>query len=147
MDAYLEEQIITDEDIEAHFIEEDEERTSEDWYYSSTSLGIGPNKAVPKRPYIVVNELPDFVHRVVEETSNARNRNFQIFVYDAVGDFTRIDAILADLRKRVKAMAPFTTEENVRCSQSTWLGVSGRIMSDGYDSCCKFASVQFTVSH
>lgn len=147
MDAYLEAQILGDTDI-ANFFRTPAGalRAGEDWYYSSTSLGIGPNKAVPRRPYIVVNELADFVHHEVKETSNSRTRNFQIFVYDEVGDFTRINSIMKALRTRIKAMNGFVTGDGVRCSGSQWNGISARIQNDGYDSIARFASVQFTVS-
>lgn len=142
VEAYMEQHITTFPSVVAHF----SGRDVKDWWYESSSLGLGPNEPVPERPFIVVNELPDFVHRTVEETSHARDRNFQIFVYDERGTFTRINAIMESLREAVKAMAPFTTDGGIRCSQAVWAGISGQIPNDGYDSGTKFASVQLTVS-
>jgi hypothetical protein len=142
LEGYFDTAITSDPDMLEFF----PARDVEDWFYSASAMGLGENKPVPKRPYIVWNELPDQVHRTVEETSDARNRNFSFYVYDEQGDYTRIEAILNALRNVVKSMAPFTTTDGVRCSASTWQGVSGQIPNDGYDSCTKFASVSFTVS-
>lgn len=142
LEAYFDTVITGDTDIAAFFAPRD----PADWFYSASSLGLGENQPVPPRPYIVWNELSDFVHQAVKETSDARSRNFQFFVYDFKGDYTRIEAILKVLRRRIKAMAPFTTTDGVHCADAVWTLTSGQIPNDGYDSCTKFIGVTFTVS-
>lgn len=122
------------------------DRPFADWYYEVTSLGIGPNLPVPQRPYIVWNEGPDFVHQEVRETSNARDRNIALYIYDFKGDFTRINRILANLRTVVKGIAPFVADDGTRCSEALWRGISAKFADDGYDSCTRYASIQLTVS-
>lgn len=147
LEAYVEEQISEAAAVMAHFKNPDEsQRPIEEIWYASSSLGLGENPPVPPRPYMVWNELTDLVHQEVRETSDARNRNFQWFVYDHKGDFTRINEILADLRSLVKGMGDFTTEDGIRCSESHWSGISGQATDDGYDSAVKFATVRFTVN-
>lgn len=138
----LAEILFDDGALTAHF----EARPTEEWFFALTSLGIAPNPAQPDRPYIVWKELPDQVHEEVKETSNSRFRNFQFSVYDEKGSFTRINAILNDLRRVVKNMAPFTTEEGIHCSASDHMGFSGQIVDDGYDSCVRYAIARFNVS-
>jgi hypothetical protein len=133
--------------MKAHFLNDDAtQRPIEDWWYASSSLGLGPNIPVPRRPYIVHNELTDTVHQEVRETSNARDRPFQFYVYDHKGDFTRINNILNDLRDVVKGMAPFLAPDGTWCFDALWVGISGQVTDDGYDSGTKFATVRFTVS-
>lgn len=150
MEDHLATAIQTDEPIAAFFkvddIADGDPRPPEEWFFASSSLGLGENVPVPTRPYIVWKELPDVVHQAVRETSHARDRNFQLFVYDHKGDFTRINAIMKELRRLVKGIAPFTTEDGTRCSESLWGGVSDSITDDGYDSCVRFGMATFTVS-
>lgn len=148
MEDYLAQQISECEPITSQFVDDQgDPRPFESWFFESSSLGIGPNLPVPQRPYIVWNEGDDFVHQVVRNTSNARDRTFRIYVYDYKGDFSRINSILEALRDLVKQMAPFTTEDGVRCSDSLWVGISGRFLDDGYDSSTRFGTARFTVSH
>lgn len=121
-------------------------RPIEEWYFASSSLGLGENAPIPDRPYIVVNELTDRVHQEVRETSHSRTRNFQIFVYDHKGDFTRINKILEDLRDVVKGLAPFSAPDGTWCSASLWGGISGQATDDAYDSVVRFGNVQLTVN-
>lgn len=150
MEEHLAQAIQTDEVIANFFHIGDDPnaalRPPDEWFFGASSLGLGPNVPVPARPYIVWNEFTDVVHQAVRETSNARDRIFQIYVYDYKGDFTRINAIVKELRRLVKGMAPFTTEAGVRCSESLWGGMSGNITDDGYDSCARFGRATFTVS-
>lgn len=113
--------------------------------YEMSSLGIGPNEPVPDRPYIVYKELPSIEIPEVSETSDVEHRIFQIFVYDYKGDFTTINQYLHRIKRRVKAMAPFN-ENGTRCSGSVWGGMSGTIVSDGYDSSVRYGIARFTVS-
>lgn len=139
--------ITEDVDIAAEFKDDaDDPRPVEDWFYSSESIGVGENPAIPRRPYIVWNELSDTEHEEVRDTSDCRTRTFSWYVYDTVGDYTRIDRILRLIKRRVKVLGHFTTADGVVCMESRWLGTSGRIPSDGYDSSTKFGSSSHTVS-
>lgn len=143
LEDYLAVQYQSDETISDLF---GSDRTPGEWYFPSYSLDIGPNLPDPEAPYLIWNELDDFVHQAVRETSNSRNRTFTFYVYDKAGDFSRIDAILIRMREISKTMAPFVTEEGVRCSDSLWLGISRPIQREGYDEVARFGTVRFTVS-
>lgn len=143
VEEHLETAITTAEAIVPHFTAE---RPVAEWYFASSSLGLGPNLPIPDRPYIVVNELTDRVHQEVKETSHARDRNFQIFVYDHKGDFTRINKILEDLRDVVKGLAPFEAPDGTWCSASEWGGISGQATDDAYDSVVRFGNLKLTVN-
>lgn len=142
VEDYFTQQFTEDAAIAAHFVE----REISEWWFASSSLGLGPNIESPVKPYIVWNEGPDFVHHSVSETSNARNRIFRFYVYDDKGDFTRINAILEEIRRVAKNMAPFVTPDGIRCSASRWDGISGQIPDDGYDASTRFGTLRLTVS-
>ena len=147
MEDFLATALTTDSAIVALFNEDREgnPRNVEDWFFGTSALGLGDNVAVPDRPYMVWNEGPDVPFRTVEKATNARVRNFRIYVYDYKGDFTRINSILKLVRNRVKAMAPFTAG-SVKCHESSWAGESGNLVDDGYDSCCRYGFAEFVVS-
>jgi hypothetical protein len=147
LEAHVLAEIEADEEIADEFRDDEGElRPFEDWMYQASSLGEGENPAIPNRPYIVWNELEDTEHRAVSETSDARTRNLLWFVYDVPGDYTRIDRILYKFKRRIKQLDHFTTADGVVCSDARWLGTSGQIPSDGYASCTKWGSSEFTVS-
>lgn len=146
--AYIETALTTDAEIAAIFDQtrSGAERDVEDWYYASSSLGLGENPAVPDYPYMVWNEGNDVPFREVEKATNATRRNFRFYVYDHKGDFTRINSALRLVRNRIKLMAPFVTEEGIKCHESKWLGLSGNLVDDGYDACLRYGFGEFTVS-
>lgn len=152
MEDFLATKITTDPTILAEFEVDDEgnNRTVEEWFFGPSSLGLGEHVAVPMRPYMVWKENPDLEHPEVSETSHARTRSFNIYVYDWKGDFTRINRILAAVKVLVKGMAPFVVtvedEADIRCSGSKWNGLSQNLVDDGYDSCCRYGNATFTVS-
>jgi hypothetical protein len=114
-------------------------------FHEMSSLGIGPEVAVPERPYIVYKELPSVEYVEVAEQSNVELRSFQIFVYDHRGDFSRINQYLRRIKQVVKQMAPFEYEGS-RCSGVLWGGMSGYVVDDGYDSNTRYGIARFTVS-
>ena len=126
------------------------QRPVEDWFYGPGVLGVGDEPADPPKPYMIYGELPGFAYQTVRETSNAGQRNFQFFVYDEKGDFSRINAILRHLERIVKGMAPFehTDTDGVlwRCSESVWTGISGTTPDPQYDSSVRYGTARFTVS-
>lgn len=152
MEDFLATAITTDPDIVAEFEQDDEgnERTVEQWFFGPSSLGLGENVAVPVRPYMAWKENADLEHPEVSETSHARTRSFNLYVYDWKGDFSRINRILGRLKVLVKGMAPFVVvvdgEDDIRCSESKWGGLSPNLLDDGYDSCCRYGTATFTVS-
>lgn len=121
-------------------------RAPELWYFGPSSLGIGPNAATPDRPFVVWNELPSFAFPEVRGTSNAERRSFTWYVYDFMGDYLRINAILREIRRIVKGIAPVQLQDGTRVSESLWAGMSENIASDGYDSSVRFGTGRFVVS-
>lgn len=123
-----------------------DERDPATWLFQKSSLGEGTNPEVPPRPYIVWNEATSIPQAAVKETSNAQWRVFNFYIYDDSGDYGRINEIGRHLRRIVKALAPFTTDEGHRCSQSDWTGISGQIEDQGYHLITRFGTAQFMVS-
>jgi hypothetical protein len=142
MEAFMVQKIVTDEELLALF----DPRLAADFFYASSSLGQGPVPADPPKPFMTWTELPSQPFREVRETSNAQIRSFQFFVYDEAGDFTVINQTLEVVRRIVKQMAPFTTPEGHRCSDSEWFGISGNLPADAYDGVCRFGTARFVVS-
>lgn len=146
MDSYLVSAITLDVQLAAMF----GGRTPDLWFYSSSSLGLGENQELPGFPYVVYNELPSSPYREVFETSNAEQKIYTFHVYDEMGDYDRINTILRHIRRIVKGMAPFTTADGaivIRCSDSRWDGVSGRIVDPEYHSGVRIGTGRFTVSN
>ena len=144
---HITESIFTDPQIVALAVDDaGDPRPVESWFFSSETLGEGENPVRPDHFYIVWNELSDTEHPEVQESSDARTRFFSWYVYDRVGYCDRIDNILHLIKRRVKLLGHFTTADGVVCAESRWLGTSGRIPSDGYDSSTKFGTRSHTVS-
>lgn len=122
------------------------DREPETWWFAASSLGIGENPPVPDVPYIVWNELESQPRHEVRKTSNAQWRIFTLHVYDEMGDFTRINTILRELRRITKALAPFVAPDGTRCSDSRWDGISGNLTDQGYSQNVRFGTVRFMAS-
>lgn len=148
MEDVLAQALTTDTAIAAYFDTDrhGNARDVEAWFFGPSSLGEGDSPAVPDRPYMMWNEGNDVPFRDVEKATNATVRNFRIYVYDYKGDFTRINAILKEVRRVVKAMAPFVTLEGEKCHESKWAGMSGNLVDDGLDSCVRYGFAEFAVS-
>lgn len=116
------------------------------WMFQTSAVGEGENPDIPDRPYIVWNEGVAVPQAAVKESSNAQWRTFTFYIYDDSGDFGRINAIMRHLRRIVKAVAPFTTEDGTRCSASEWVGISGLIQDQGYHLITRFGTARFMVS-
>lgn len=99
-----------------------------DRLYAPASLGIGNNPAAPEKPYVQWNEIVSTSSEVVKETSNATTRTFQIFVYGELGDPGRVNEVMREAKRVVKALAPYDVD-GVRISQSDWNGESS-LMED-----------------
>lgn len=61
--------------------------------HAMTSLGIGPKAPLPERPYIVWREMNTVDYDEVSDTSDVEQRSFQIYIYDYLGDFSRINKV------------------------------------------------------
>lgn len=142
MEAHLVQAIAEDEAIGILF----GGRPAETWLFAASSLGEGENPPVPPTPYIVWNELPSSPAQVVSETSNAQWRAFLLYVYDDMGDWSRINQILGELRRITKELAPFVASDGSRCSASRWDGFSGNIVDEGYHLNTRFGTARFMVS-
>ena len=114
--------------------------------FASSSLGIGDHPAEPKKLFLVWNELEPFIHREVEDVSNARDRNIFLWAYDEEGDYTKVDLALFRFRAIVKGMRDFVTADGVRVFESRFTGFSGNLTDSQYHSSCKWASARFTAS-
>jgi hypothetical protein len=121
-------------------------REPEEWWFAASSLGIGENPPLPPTPYIVWNELESIPQHVVRKTSDAMWRIFTFYVYDEMGDFTRINQIMREIRRITKAMAPFVAPDGTRVSESRWDAISGNISDQGYSQNVRFGTARFMAS-
>lgn len=142
MQAHMVQALAGDAELAAFF----DPRPPENWLFASHSLGVGPTPADPPKPWISWLELAATPFSEVRKTSNAKTRNFQIFVYDDEGDYTRINNIMNVIERIVKNMAPFTDSEGTRCSDSEFVGISGNLPASQYDGACRFGTARFVVS-
>ena len=153
MDEYMVNKFVTDDELKAFFFKNatpDDLRPPEQWFFNTFSLGEGPVPANPGVsfgfPWMAYKDLGGVPYQTVEKASNAQQRNFQYFVYDEGGDFTVINAVLRVARRIVKEMAPFTTDDGHRCSDSKWTGISAQLPADAYSGVCRFGTARFVVS-
>lgn len=58
----------------------------------------------PELPFILISELPAFVPSGVHDTSTALTHYFQIYMYDTVGSYQRIEDTLDAIVAGMKAM-------------------------------------------
>lgn len=116
------------------------------WMFQTSAVGEGENPDIPDRPHIVWKEGTAIPQAAVAKTSNAQWRQILFYVYDDAGDYGRINAIMRHLRRIVKGIAPFTTEDGTRCSASEWMGISGQIQDQGYHLITRFGTARFMVS-
>jgi hypothetical protein len=142
MQAHLVQTFINDAELADFF----PGRAPETWFLASHTLGVGPVPADPPKPWLAWLELAATPFAEVRKTSNAKIRNFQIFVYDDEGDYTRINNIMNVIERIVKNMAPFTDSEGTRCSDSEFVGISGNLPASQYDGACRFGTARFVVS-
>lgn len=105
--------------------------------------GIPPN---PAKPYIQYNELQSFSFREVRETSNAKNRFFQIFVYDDRGSYTRINNALNIVDEALKGLVGQRSPTGILCLDSFISGRSRELEDAQYHAFVKFTTVEFTTS-
>jgi hypothetical protein len=114
--------------------------------YRQGSLGIGETPPEPQLPYILVTELPDVVHQQVRETGTARDRTFQLHVFDKAGSFQRIKEIIEVLRETVRELPTMESTSGAFCIDALWQGVSQDITGIDEKKCSKFATVTMTSS-
>lgn len=114
--------------------------------YQSSSLGVGDVPPDPPKPYILYTELPSDPYRAVQETSRAKARYFQVYVYDDRGSFVRIERILAFIRETLLSLIGAVSPSGVRCTDVQWQGESGDISDVELDANSKFGNVRFVAS-
>jgi hypothetical protein len=114
--------------------------------YQSSSLGVGDVPPEPQKPYVLYTELPSDPYLAVRETSRAKARFFQVYVYDNRGSFVRIERILALIRETLVSLNGTVSPSGVRCTDVQWQGESGDISDEEYDANSKFGNVRFVAS-
>src|SRR5688500_16618132 len=73
--------------------------------FASNSLGVGNNPERPEHPWIAINEMPSTPFESVRETGNSTSYSFAIYVYDELGDGTKINQILDGIRDQIKLLS------------------------------------------
>jgi hypothetical protein len=114
--------------------------------YQASSLGVGDVPPEPQKPYVLYTELPSDPFVAVRETSRAKARFFQVYVYDDRGSFLRIERILALIRETLVSLVGAVSPSGVRCTDVLWQGESGEITDEEYDANSKFGNVRFVAS-
>lgn len=114
--------------------------------FGANSVGIGPNKERPKFPWIAINELPSTPFAEVKETADTESYGFAIYVYDELGDGTRINRIMKAIRDRVKQLTGVTSSTGVRCTHAEWLGTSALIPDREYSANVKFCTIRLVAN-
>lgn len=117
-----------------------------DRVFSSNSLGMGQNPEHPPHPWIAINELPNTPFDEVRETGNSTSHAFAVYVYDELGDGTRINQILDAIRDEVKALSGVTSASGVRCTDSLWQGTSALIPDREYSANVKFCTIRLVAN-
>lgn len=114
--------------------------------FSANSVGIGPNEERPMFPWIAINELPSNSFDEVRETGNSTSHGFAIYVYDELGDSTRINRILSGIRDTVKNLSGTTSASGARCTDSLWQGTSALIPDREYSANVKFCTIRLVAN-
>lgn len=126
--------------------EEDEDFTIGDRIYQSGSLGVGTTPAKPQVPFLMYKELVSQPYAAVRETSRAKARYFQFFVYDEPGSYLRIERILQIVRENVLLLVAQVSPSGVRCIDVEWQGESGDIPDPELNTILRIGTARFTVS-
>lgn len=92
--------------------------------YATGTLGFQGIPADPDYPYILVNSLQPRLHKEVWKTGRSKTHNFQVFVYDEIGSFVRIDDILRQVQETVLGLTLEVSPSGARCTHADWTGES-----------------------
>ncbi len=114
--------------------------------FGANVLGVDGEPEHPPFPWIAINELPSNPFQAVKETSNATAHTFSIYVYDELGDGTRINRILNALRDEFKQLSGVTSTTGVRCTDCEWQGTSGLIPDREYSANVKFCTIRIVAN-
>lgn len=114
--------------------------------YQSSSLGVGDVPPEPAKPYVLYTELPSDPFQAVRETSRAKARYFQVYVYDERGSFLRIERCLALIRETLVSLVGTVSPSGVQCTDVLWQGESSDITDAEFDANSKFGNVRFVAS-
>jgi hypothetical protein len=114
--------------------------------FSSNSVGIGPNLEHPPFPWIAINELTSTPFDEVRETGNSTSHAFAVYVYDELGDGTRINQILDGIRDQIKTLSGVISASGVRCTDALWQGTSALIPDREYSANVKFCTIRLVAN-
>lgn len=117
-----------------------------DRVFGANAIGMGDNPEHPKFPWIAINELPSTPFQEVKETANSTSHVFAIYVYDELGDGTKINRILDDIRTGVKQLSGVTSASGVRCTDANWEGTSALIPDREYYANVKFCTIRLVAN-
>lgn len=114
--------------------------------YSSNSVGVGTNPEHPDFPWIAINELPTTPWQQVRETGNPTSHVFAVYVYDELGDGTKINQILNGIRDQIKLLSGVTSASGLRCTDASYEGNSALIPDREYSANVKFCTIRLVAN-
>lgn len=100
----------------------------------------------PKLPFALISELPGFVPGNVHETSRALTHYFQVYIYDNVGSYTKIEEILDLVVEAVLGMEGQKSMTGSTCLESRWQTRSQDYDDNNYDAFVKHDTFKVTGS-
>lgn len=113
-------------------------------FFAPDAAGEPPNDAErPEFPWMAWKELPS---TPLLKGTNNQARIFQLFVYDEMGRWSRINRLLNRARNIWLQMAPFTTVDGLVVMDIEWQGLSGTLPADGYGGSVRFGTIRVIVS-
>lgn len=115
-------------------------------HFQGSALGVGDVPESPEFPWLAYSELPSSPYFAVKETSRAKARTFQFFVYDERGSFLRIELILGLVRETLLSLVAQVSPSGARCTDVEWQGESSEISDPDFNSNLKIGTARFTVS-
>lgn len=114
--------------------------------YQASSLGRDPIPANPEHPFAQYQFLDSPRHREVYETSTATTHVVRFYVYDAPGDYSRIERVLKLISNTVAGLVGMTSPTGTRCSGAEWTGMSTDLFDRVTDTIFKFGTCRLTAS-
>lgn len=119
-----------------------------DRMYASTSLGREgvPDARTITTPWMAWNELPATNHEIVRKRSKAKTRTYQLFVYDDLGFYSKINTLLDLAEDVVAGFAPIRTASGLTIMESSWSGLSGNLEDEDYGCSVRFGTASLVCS-
>lgn len=110
--------------------------------------GLG-ERAIPDNPvlpFALISELPAFVPGNVHETTRALTHYFQVYIYDNVGSYARIEEILNLVVESVLSMEGQKSTTGSTCLEARWQTRSQDYDDNNYDAFVKHDTFKITGS-